>query len=586
MARIAIVKKKECNPTGCGGYLCAKVCPINRKGEECIKPSPINQKAQIDETLCIGCGICPNRCPFQAIDIINLPEEFKNDPIHRYGENGFALYSLPTPMFGKVVGVLGVNGIGKSTAIKIVAGVLKPNLGRTDGSEAGYDELISFFKGTEAQNFFEKVRDGKITTSYKPQTVDSIPKQFSGTVKELLSKADQKGMLKNVADVLELNKIMESDIARISGGELQRVAIAATVLKKANLYIFDEPTSYLDIKQRIKVSRFIRELADADTAVLVIEHDMIILDYITDLVHIMYGKEGGFGVVSMPKTTRMGINIFLDGYLKEENMRFRDYPIKFAAKQPVQKAGKDVQCGWTGLRKKLGNFILSADKGELYKNDVVGIVGENGIGKTSFVKILADTTKPDAGKIDGKITVSYKPQYLEGGDDLVMTALGDALDKYDAQIIRPLNIKPLLMKKLNELSGGELQKVAIALCLSRKADLYLLDEPSAYLDVEQRIRVSKIIADVMEHRGTSALVVDHDLIFIDYLSKKLLVFEGEPAVHGSVAGPFDMQEGMNSFLTGLEITMRRDEESLRPRINKQGSQKDREQRNANKLYYA
>ncbi|MBU2561896.1 MAG: ribosome biogenesis/translation initiation ATPase RLI [Nanoarchaeota archaeon] len=586
MTRIAIVKKRECNPAGCGGYLCAKVCPVNRKGEDCIKPSPINQKAQIDEALCIGCGICPNRCPFQAIDIINLPEELQKEPIHRYGQNGFALYSLPTPMFGKVVGVLGVNGIGKSTAIKIVAGVLKPNLGRTDGSEAGYDELISFFKGTEAQNFFEKVRDGKITTSYKPQTVDSIPKQFSGTVKELLSKADQKGMLDKVVELLELEKIVNSDIKSISGGELQRVAIAATVLKKANLYIFDEPTSYLDIKQRIKVSKFIRGLADAETAVLVIEHDMIILDYITDLVHIMYGKEGGFGVVSMPKTTRMGINIFLDGYLKEENMRFRDYPIKFAAKPPVQKAGKDVQCGWSGVQKKLGNFSLSADKGEVYKNDVIGLVGENGIGKTSFVKILADVTKPDAGKIDGKVTVSYKPQYLEGGDDLVMTALGDALDKYDAQIIRPLNIKPLLMKKLNELSGGELQRVAIALCLSRKADLYLLDEPSAYLDVEQRIRVSKIIADVMEHKGTSALVVDHDLIFIDYLSKKLLVFEGEPAVHGSVAGPFDMQEGMNKFLTGLEITMRREEEILRPRINKPGSQKDREQRSANKLYYA
>ena len=89
----------------------------------------------------------------------------------------------------------------------------------------------------------------------------------------------------------------------------------------------------------------------------------------------------------------------------------------------------------------------------------------------------------------------------------------------------------------------------------------------------------------MEKKGTSALVVDHDLLFIDYLSKKLIVFEGEPAVSGSVAGPFDMQSGMNKFLTGLDITMRRDEESLRPRVNKAGSQKDREQRSADKLYY-
>jgi len=584
MARIAIVKKRDCNPVGCGDYVCAKVCPINRKGEECIKADPVHKKAMIDEELCIGCGICPNRCPFDAIEIINLPEELKQDPIHRYGQNGFALYSLPTPIFGKVVGVLGVNGIGKSTAIKIIAGVLKPNLGRLEG-EASYDELIQFFKGTEAQNFFEKVRDGNIVMSYKPQSVDQIPKQFNGTVGDLLRKADQKGILDNVVSALDLGKVMDNEISKVSGGELQRVAIAATVMKKANLYIFDEPTSYLDIKQRIKVSKFIRELADQETAVLVIEHDLIILDYITDMIHIMYGREGGFGVVSLPKATRTGINIFLDGYLRDENVRFRDYPIQFAAKPPIQKASKLVQTNWAALTKKLGNFSLSAQEGEIQKNDVIGVVGENGIGKTSFVKILAGVVKPDSGTVDGDVVVSYKPQYIEGSDDLVMTALGDAVEKYDAQLMRPLNIKPLLMKKLNELSGGELQRVSIALCLSKKADVYLMDEPSAYLDVEQRIRVSKIIADIMEKRGTSALVVDHDLLFIDYLSKKMIVFEGEPAVKGSVAGPFDMQDGMNEFLDGLDITMRRDEESLRPRVNKAGSQKDREQRSANKLYY-
>jgi ATP-binding cassette subfamily E protein 1 len=585
MARIAIVKKQECNPIGCGNYLCAKVCPVNRKGEECIKPAAIDRKAQIDEKLCIGCGICVNRCPFQAIEVINLPEELKEEPIHRYGMNGFALYSLPTPMFGKVVGILGVNGIGKSTAIKIIAGVLKPNLGNIEGKEAGYGELLEFFKGTEAQNFFENVKGGKIVMSYKPQTVDSIPKQFSGKVKELLKKADQKGILDKIVKELQLENILDSDIKEISGGELQRVAIAATVMKKANLYIFDEPTSYLDIKQRIRISKFIKELADKETAVLVIEHDLIILDYITDLVHIMYGKEGCFGVVSTPKTARVGINTFLDGYLREENVRFRDYPIKFEAKPPVQKSGKEVKCSWERIEKRLGKFKLTAENGEIHRNDVIGVLGENGIGKTSFVKILAKVIEPDKGKVNEKLIVSYKPQYLESNDEIVMTALGEALDKYDAQIIRPLNIKPLLMKKLSELSGGELQRVAIALCLSKKADMYLLDEPSAYLDVEQRIRISKVIADVMEQRGTSALIVDHDLLFIDYFSKKIMVFEGEPAVSGMVTGPFEMQEGMNRFLRGLEITMRRDEESLRPRINKPGSQKDREQRSENKLYY-
>ena len=583
MARIAIVKKDDCSPTGCGDYLCAKLCPVNREGQDCIVPAE-DKKAEIDEGLCIGCAICVNRCPFNAIDIINLPEALKSEPIHRFGKNGFSLFNLPTPMFGKVIGVLGVNGIGKSTAIKILAGVLKPNLGSQE-KEAGYEDLITFFKGTESQNFFEKIANGEITIAYKPQSVDLIPKQVKGTVKDLLKKADQTNRYQEIVEKFELKKIEDREINQISGGELQRVAIAATIMKKANLYVFDEPTSYLDIKQRIKIAKIIKELANEETAVLVIEHDLIILDYMTDLVHLMYGKEGAFGVVSQPKTTRVGINIYLTGYLREENVRFRDHEIKFGSKPPIQESSDQLQVSWKEINKKLGNFELSAKLGEIYKDDVIGILGENGIGKTSFVKILAEVIKPDTGKVDEAVKVSYKPQYLESSDELVMNLLQDALQKYEVQLIKPLNITPLLTKKISQLSGGEMQRVAIAACLSKKAGLYLLDEPSAYLDVEQRLKVSKIIREVMEQRGTSALIVDHDLLFVDYLSKKLIVFDGEPAVNGEVMGPFVMQEGMNKFLRDIGMTFRRDEESNRPRANKEGSVKDREQISENKLYY-
>jgi ATP-binding cassette subfamily E protein 1 len=143
----------------------------------------------------------------------------------------------------------------------------------------------------------------------------------------------------------------------------------------------------------------------------------------------------------------------------------------------------------------------------------------------------------------------------------------------------------LLDRKLSELSGGELQRVAIALCLSKEADLFLLDEPSAYLDVEQRLVVAKVINDFMMKRGASALVVDHDLLFIDYLSNKLIVFDGVPATDGNVNGPFSMEKGMNLFLNDLDITLRRDKDSKRPRINKPNSVMDREQRSKNQLYY-
>ena len=265
---------------------------------------------------------------------------------------------------------------------------------------------------------------------------------------------------------LRYDNILDHDIGKISGGELQRVAIAACVLKKANIYFFDEPTSYLDVKQRLKVSQFIRSLCDEKTGVVVVEHDLIILDYLADLVHLMYGTPAVYGVVSQPKTGKAGINLYLSGFLKEENVRFRDNAIKFEERPPIDIKKSHLLTMWDAFKQKLGSFELEAGEGKIYRNDLVGILGENGIGKTSFVKVLA-------GEIRGhelKLKVSYKPQYLDAGeasDDLVMDFLRDAINKYEVQIIRPLELKGLFMRKLSELSGGELQRVMIAKCLSQ-----------------------------------------------------------------------------------------------------------------------
>jgi len=384
-------------------------------------------------------------------------------------------------------------------------------------------------------------------------------------------------------DVLELGKILDSGVDKISGGELQRVAIAATVLKRANLYLFDEPTSYLDIKQRIKISKFIKSLAVEGVAVMVIEHDIIILDYLADLIHLMYGAEGEYGVVSLAKSTKAGINIYLDGFIRDENMRFRDHKIVFE-RNPDDKMVSELHLtSWRDVDYEVGRFSLSIKEGEIKRRDVIGVLGENGIGKTTFARIITNEIKLDESVLE-ELKISYKPQYLFKSDELVRVYLADAL-KYDSQIIGPLQIKSLLNKTLNELSGGELQRVAIARCLGEKADLYVLDEPSAYLDVEQRLSMSRIIGDLMAQSGRAALIIDHDLLFLDYLSKKLLIFHGVPASSGSTLGPIGMASGMNYFLKELDITFRRDEESGRPRINKPLSQKDKEQKSSGKLYY-
>ena len=306
----------------------------------------------------------------------------------------------------------------------------------------------------------------------------------------------------------------------------------------------------------------------------------------TDVVHIMHGKEGCYGVVSGVKSTKAGINVYLSGYLKQENIRFRDKAITFPSKPPVIKKGAEELVSWKGVEEKLGRFTLKAEQGAVSRKDVIGVLGENAIGKTTFVKILAGVLKQEKGEINKKIKVSYKPQYIVAeSEELVEELLKEHVEKYSVELIKPLGIHNLLNRKLNQLSGGELQRVAIAACLGREADLYLLDEPSAYLDVEQRLVVSKIIRELMENWGKTALVVDHDLLFIDYLSQKLMVFEGEPALSGLVKGPFSMEDGMNLFLKDLGITLRRDHESGRPRINKPGSQMDRKQKTEGKLYY-
>src|SRR3989338_3484848 len=581
MKRIAVVDNKKLKDMQLKKHI-QSLCPVNRAGTECIKIEK-DGRLTIDEITCIGCWICPKAAP-DAIKIINLPEILDKTPIHRYGENKFALFNLPTPLFSRVVGILGVNGIGKSTAIQILAGVLKPNFDKP-GKEASYDEIIDFFKGTEMQLFFEKARKNDIKVSYKPQHIELIPKAHKGKVRDLLKKVDGENKLNQVAKELDIGNILDNNINEVSGGELQRVAIAAAVLKNANLYIFDEPTSYLDIKQRINASKFVRNLANEKTAVMVVEHDLIIFDYISDLAHIMYGSEDVYGSVSSVKQTKNAINVYLSGYLKEENIRFRDKHVRFEERTPFARKKEVPLINWENISKTLGNFSLKTEKGSIGKGEVIGILGENGIGKTTFVRILAGEIENDAGKLNENVTVSYKPQYLESDDELVMVFLQDAIKGYTNQIINPLNIQPLLLKKLNELSGGELQRVIVAKCLGREADLYLLDEPSAYLDVEQRLIVSKVIRDFMELKGSSALIVDHDLLFLDYLSDKLMVFDGIPAKEGIVKGPFGMEEGMNMFLKKLNITLRRDKESLMPRVNKLDSKLDREQKEKGKYYY-
>lgn len=132
---------------------CKKSCPVVRTGKLCIEVSPESKIAFISERLCIGCGICPKKCPFGAIHIINLPTNLETEVTHRYSANSFKLHRLPMPRPGQVLGLVGTNGIGKSTALKILSGKLKPNLGRYE-NPPDWEEILKYFRGSELQSTY------------------------------------------------------------------------------------------------------------------------------------------------------------------------------------------------------------------------------------------------------------------------------------------------------------------------------------------------------------------------------------------------------------------------------------------------
>ena len=536
--RVAVLDEELCQPKKCG-LECIVYCPVNKTGGECIVQRPEDGKAVISEELCTGCGICIKKCPFDAIVIVNLAKEIGDHKIHQYGINSFRLYHIPLLKKGSVVGLLGRNGIGKSTLLNILSGNIKPNLGNYD-SELEWDDIIKNFQGTELKPHFEKISSGNLRTSIKPQMVQLIPKAFKGTVRELLKKYDERGMIDLVTDQLSLNKSLASD----------------------------------------------------GKSVMVVEHDLTLLDYLSDYIHILYGEPSAYGIVAPIQGTRVGINAFLDGFIPAENIRFREKSFKFDGSNKNEELIVDRPLTkFSDLTKPFTSFKLNVSHGEIREGEIVGLVGANALGKTTFMKMIAGIEKSDSGEIDIQANLSYKPQYLQNDYDgniesLLNVAYQGPIEgsTMEQQIVVPMGIKKLYDKRVDTLSGGELQKVAVCCSLIRPADIYALDEPSAFLDVEDRINIAKFLHRFVKSQGKSAIIVDHDMQLIDLVADSLIIFSGNPGEQGFAGSPIKKDIGMNKFLENLSITYRRDENTGRPRINKLGGRLDRAQKNSGDYY--
>jgi ATP-binding cassette subfamily E protein 1 len=553
-----------------------KVCPPNQGGSLCIEIED-HSFAKIAENLCIGCGSCVRRCPFGAITIVKIPTNLEKDVSYRFGENLFKLHRLPIPRPGEVLGLVASNGLGKSTALKILAGEVIPNFGRS--KQPGIAEVVAHFRGSELQAYFTKLYQDELDVSIKKQYVDELPKEFPGLVKDYLTNSEW-------AETFSLSHLMERPVPLLSGGEVQRFALAMTCSKKSErgiVYLFDEPSSFLDVKQRINAGKAIRSLANHQNYIFCVEHDLSLCDYLSDSISVFYGVPGAYGVVTTPFSTKEGINIFLDGFIRTENLRFRDDPLTFKVieiAEDFEKAKNEYPAFSKVLEtpESSSKFTLEVEAGSFNEGEINVIIGENGLGKSSFLEAILESFKD-------RMVVSYKPQKITPKSDCTVrelfhtkipTSFTDAF--FQNEVVKPLKIDRLLDQNLKTLSGGELQRVATILALGKQAQIYLIDEVSAYLDADQRIIVGKVIKRWIIQKRAYCFVIEHDLLLASYLSDKVIVFEGEPGVHGKVKAPMSLVQGMNLFLKSLDVTFRRDPGNFRPRINKLNSQKDQEQK--------
>lgn len=428
---------------------------------------------------------------------------------------------------------------------------------------------------------------------------EKLPQHES--VEQYLQKRDEKGMWSEVAQMLDIAHLSDREVARLSGGELQRVAIASLCIQKADLYLVDEASAYLDIRQRVQASRVIRGALQDTGYLIAVEHDLAVLDYVSDQVCCLWGKAGAYGVVTTPFGAKEGINHFIAGFIPTENLRMKEEPLTFrvpgqldedAAERLHAYEYPDLSATLVSSPDDEDSFNLEVSASSFASSEIVVLLGENGTGKTTLIKVLVGKVQTERGELSEQIGMSWKPQmFVPTFDGTVRELLlkkihNSFLDpQFQSDVVKPMHIEQIADLQVKTLSGGQLQRVALVLTLGKPADVYLIDEPSAYLDVEQRIAACRVIRRFMLSRQKTAFVVEHDFIMATYLADKVIVFEGQPGTSCRASPAMPLEEGMNKFLAQLGITVSCDARNGRPRINKLGGAKDREQKQSGNYFF-
>jgi len=486
---------------------------------------------------------------------------------------------------GAKIGVVGPNGAGKSTILKIMAGLDTPSNGEARLSP-GYSVgiLMQEPRLDESKTVLENVQEGVGPIKAKIDRFNEISLALGEPDADFDSLLEEMGHLQeaiDAADAWDLDSQLEQamdalrtppgdySVANLSGGEKRRVALCKLLLQKPDLLLLDEPTNHLDAESVLWLEQ---HLAQYPGAVLAVTHDRYFLDHVAEWIaeidrgH-LYPYEGNYSTYLEKKQERLAVQGKKDAKLSrrladelewvrsnakgrqvKSKARLARYEEMAAAAESTRKLDfEEIQIP---VGPRLGAQVIDAKKlkkgfGErvlidglsftLPRNGIVGIIGPNGVGKTTLFKTIVGKEPLDAGelKIGETVNISYVDQD-RGGIDPEKTLWEVVSDGQDYIQVGKTEIPsrayvstfgfkgPDQQKKAGVLSGGERNRLNLALTLKQGGNLLLLDEPTNDLDVET---LGSLENALLEFPGC-AVVITHDRWFLDRVATHILSYEG------------------------------------------------------------